>query len=833
MFHPTPLAAAALFLAATPLAIAQSPRATDNEGQAPSLALQGSTATAALRPHQDPDGAEPAPHGTELECTAAHVIHAIDVMPPGPGDQSLPTEGGIEGFQALEPIESALRHLEQEDGHWVRGRTFKARAAASGFTYVPFLGSHATRNYPVEFHLESATFADEEIPLPEAATVSVAGDRFILHRGPIQATYDVSLDQVEQSFVLEVPGGAGTPKGDLVLQLDVATDLKPRRDGAGFSFDGPEGSVRYGGAIAFDEGGTTVRVASRLTPTGIQLTVPAALFENAIGKVTVDPTITTFTVDDVARDQTSPDVTYVVGLTRWVFVHEDKFSNVDTDIYLVRTSGIGGQGFATYVEVGLEEWTVPRTATMAGTRKILIVAVRDNGAPQTAIVGRIFDADSSTLGSVLEIGDTGSAPVLWSNAAPDVGGAVAASDGDRPFIVVWERTFSSGDIAPRMRAVYGDGTMNPVASLQGSFGTLNQEVVINKGGTTPELWNVAYRRTDRTTGAITLQTLQLGRTGNIIAGPNAVTHLAPGGNPTSLDITNAISVAGLPATYIITYDDFAPGDSDVDAIVCAGATSRRRVDINAAEHALLGRNQNFPRVIAEWRSFAVVYYEPVPGGWQAYYSSLGVSEGYHLGVYGRRDRVGLPTTFIQGPPAISSTVPYTDISNTIQIAMIALSQWNDARSDFDIVAGSANTWGYLTRGFQFCDGVPNSTGDRAFIAVGGGNDPATTKFVVGWGFPPQNYAMLLVGTQPAQVPMAGGSTGTLCLGGTLGRFNNDLSFANPDGFVSFSVDPSQLPLGTGTMPALSGQTYHWQIWHRDQMPGATSNFSNGFSMTFR
>ncbi len=815
----------AILLLAAPPAFSRSLGQEMLEGEVPA-AVAGEIYLAP-RPDLNSDGALPAPRGLRRDESSLPAVK----LGPIEG-QRTPAPPGVERIQPLGPTNDALRYLQQADGHWVRGRSFKARAARGGFTYVPFLGSSASRNYPVRFRLESVAIANEHVPLTRGAEVTREGDRFVLDRGFVLATYDIALEQVEQSFIIDRPAASVGKPGDLVLTLGVETDLEARPLGTGFTFDGPEGSVRYGAAIAFDEAGETVHVTSRLSPGGLQLTVPASFVQGATGKITIDPPITTFTVDSPPQDQTAPEVTHVSEHFRWVFTHEDKFSTVDTDIYLKQTDISGQPGPATYVELGLEEWKAPRNATMAGTKKVLIVATRDTGSAYTSIVGRVYDTPNRTLGPVLEIGTTGSGTFRYTNARPDVGGGVASNDGDRPFIVVWERTFASGDVAPRMRPVYGDSTMDPVVSLDSWSGFLNQEVVINKGGTTPEVWNIAYRRTDRATGAISLRTLQLGRAGNVIAGPNTVTHLPQGSNPTSLDVTNAVAIDDLPETYIITYDDFAPGNSDVDAIVCVDAISWRRVDINAAEHALLGRNQNHPRVIAEWRSFAIVYYEPVATGWQAYYSTLGMTDDFQLGVYERRKRVGQPTTFVGSPPAISSTVPYTAIGNTIQIAIMALAQWNDAGSNFDIVAGYWSTWGYQTRGHQFCDGAVHSRGDRSFITMGHGNDPTTDKIIVGWGLPPLKFSMVLVGTEIAHVPMVGGGPGTLCLGGNLGRFTSDLQGSNGDGYVLLHVDPTALPFASGVQSALSGQTYHWQLWHRDTAAAGGSNFSNGFSITF-
>jgi len=53
------------------------------------------------------------------------------------------------------------------------------------------------------------------------------------------------------------------------------------------------------------------------------------------------------------------------------------------------------------------------------------------------------------------------------------------------------------------------------------------------------------------------------------------------------------------------------------------------------------------------------------------------------------------------------------------------------------------------------------------------------------------------------------------------------------GQISTSIDPTALPQPTGSVAALPGQTWHFQLWHRDAVGGfATSNFTNGCGVTF-
>ena len=70
---------------------------------------------------------------------------------------------------------------------------------------------------------------------------------------------------------------------------------------------------------------------------------------------------------------------------------------------------------------------------------------------------------------------------------------------------------------------------------------------------------------------------------------------------------------------------------------------------------------------------------------------------------------------------------------------------------------------------------------------------------------------------------------------SIGMFDLNGRWTNPSGNSSigsgFDV-PTSLPL-TGTPTIQSGQTWHFQLWHRDTgTPMAPQNFSNGWSVMF-
>ncbi|MEM8713281.1 MAG: hypothetical protein AAGG01_20235, partial [Planctomycetota bacterium] len=152
--------------------------------------------------------------------------------------------------------------------------------------------------------------------------------------------------------------------------------------------------------------------------------------------------------------------------------------------------------------------------------------------------------------------------------------------------------------------------------------------------------------------------------------------------------------------------------------------------------------------------------------------------------------------------------------------------------------------GMATEGaFQLaCDGAPGSVYCSASAHSSG--VPANL-FAVGTNVVAQNDLVLRSSTLPPSVPgyfltsrttalaQPIGSEGTLCLGGTIGRFlgPGQVLHSGAAGQVQLTVDLHALPQPTGAVSGIAGEAWHFQLWFRDWAPtGATSNFSDGLQV---
>src|SRR5690606_20321402 len=86
---------------------------------------------------------------------------------------------------------------------WAVGATFKASFGPDGFVYVPFFGSDAPRNYPVKFALRAVRVGGESVPFAATANATRDARRVTFDRGPVREIYDLDVDSVEQTFVVD------------------------------------------------------------------------------------------------------------------------------------------------------------------------------------------------------------------------------------------------------------------------------------------------------------------------------------------------------------------------------------------------------------------------------------------------------------------------------------------------------------------------------------------------------------------------------------------------------------------------------------------------------
>ncbi len=124
----------------------------------------------------------------------------------------------------------------------------------------------------------------------------------------------------------------------------------------------------------------------------------------------------------------------------------------------------------------------------------------------------------------------------------------------------------------------------------------------------------------------------------------------------------------------------------------------------------------------------------------------------------------------------------------------------------------------------------NSTGRRGKIRVFGdpviGADEVTLQAV---DLPANVMGLFFAGRVEINPVAVSGSEGVLCIGGDLGRYKgmNQICYTSDSGQMELGISPLSLPTSTVSIPAVAGETWMFQGWHRDNRDGVlTSDFTS-------
>lgn len=167
----------------------------------------------------------------------------------------------------------------------------------------------------------------------------------------------------------------------------------------------------------------------------------------------------------------------------------------------------------------------------------------------------------------------------------------------------------------------------------------------------------------------------------------------------------------------------------------------------------------------------------------------------------------------------------------------------DGDLDLDLVA-SATTGGFISvnlnessLGRVECIGVPNSTGDAGALEVTGSSVAQTNSLALtASNLPADSLGMFIASETAGPGSTPSGSVGTLCLDGSIGRFQapGQVQSSGAEGRFTLVVDTSQVPQPTGFASIAQGATWSFQAWHRDRVGSqSTSNFTSSVGVQFQ
>ena len=98
--------------------------------------------------------------------------------------------------------------------------------------------------------------------------------------------------------------------------------------------------------------------------------------------------------------------------------------------------------------------------------------------------------------------------------------------------------------------------------------------------------------------------------------------------------------------------------------------------------------------------------------------------------------------------------------------------------------------------------------------------------------PANKFGYFITSQTQGFVQGPGNSQGNLCLSGTIGRYVALVGSSGPVGRLTIQIDLADMPPPAQSQ-VLSGETWNFQAWYRDNNPGPTSNFTDAVAVTFQ
>jgi len=390
-----------------------------------------------------------------------------------------------------------LLHDTVDGRHWTVGATYKASFGPEGATFLPYFAD-AECNHPMTFAVRTATVGGQALPVHET-TPTRDGEMVTFAHGGLRATYELRLRGIEQMFWFDsLPA-----RGELRLDVALATDLHASRDGDGFVFTDPRGHVTYSAAVAIDAAGNRLPITTELENGLLRFRVPAAFVAAAALPLCIDPLVSgTQNVYTTAntRPAWQSDIAYEPSYGEYLVVFEKQWSLTDRDVYACRYTFDMASGTTQILDSTSVDWSQPRVAANNLADRFLMVAKVSNGNVSPYwISGRTVDANTGALGVPFDIERAGlSGHAAGNKINPDVGGDMDYY-GPTYFTVVWERVYSATDHDVHCKQVLANGALRSASPTYiDNSGELDSYPRIAKTNGTPpyasQSWGIAWER---------------------------------------------------------------------------------------------------------------------------------------------------------------------------------------------------------------------------------------------------------------------------------------------------------------------------------------------------
>lgn len=503
---------------------------------------------------------------------------------------------------------------------WALGGSWKAAFDGASCRYVPFFGSKAPRNFPLDLAVRAATVGGQPIEL--AVSEAAADGRTVrVGRGGLTETYGLAMDRVEQSFVFH----ALPNRGAVEVEIAVASELRPAPIDGGLRFANEHGHVDYTKAIAVDAAGRRLPLAIAWRGEAIAMTIPAEFVAAAQLPLVLDPVITTSPILATnAAAQSNPDVATLKAPDRILATWQRTWSATDEDcwtaVYDTSWNLLAGP---TAIDFTGENWLKPRAASNGASRNFLVVAQVNSGATYW-VAGRTV-TEAAVASPKIDIERAGVVGNPGNTLTPDVGGDPYTT-APSYYCVVFTKEVTATDTDVCCKMVRPDGTLVATAPTRlstssGTLGVRETEPAIsgsNAGDSWMVTWNYLWQSSPFDTDVRAATVLWSGTVTTpdfVVAG-----SLQFDSRPT---VSSPAEVGAGAVRYLVAWDQ-APNVGSYADIVCRTVTGTGGLDAqfnlsaNAVGGAFQSRDQIQARAESDGARFIVAYDEFDSGAFNYY-----------------------------------------------------------------------------------------------------------------------------------------------------------------------------------------------------------------------
>ncbi len=343
------------------------------------------------------------------------------------------------------------------------------------------------RHHPLSLSPDAVCVDGAAVELSHHAPARRHGDRIELDRGAFVERYDLSARSIEQSFTF-----ARLPRaGELVLSIPLDTDLEASEGPDGLELRHALGRVTYSSAIAIDARGARCEAPTHLVDGSIEIRVPASFVVHASLPLTIDPVITTFTIDATSnRFFADADMAYDPDTHTWMAIYAEDVGPENDVLAVLFGDDPSTGGTPSFIDLTTDDWQHARIADNRAAQQFLVVGAVTPPAAATVIAGRWIPAPGSSAASLAL---TISGSESGTKRAPDVGGDSSAS-GPTYFCVTYQLDKSSTDsdvVARRVDASGAQPQVNPIV-VGTEAGKHEIEPAISSSTNGGSEWSIAW-----------------------------------------------------------------------------------------------------------------------------------------------------------------------------------------------------------------------------------------------------------------------------------------------------------------------------------------------------